>query len=124
MLTLSLCLLGAATLLGLGLATLHLASGTAARRAWPVGLGHGALGVAGLAALLAALAGPARGVAMGAGNFGLVAAGLLGTALVLALALLRARLRHRPMPALVLGLHATAAICGVVLLAAWASMPA
>lgn len=123
MLTLSLCLLGAATLFGLGLASLHLGASALARRAWLLGLGHGALGVAGFLALLPVLAGPPRGVAMGAGGFGRVAAALLAAALLLAMVLLRARLRQRALPVLVIGLHASVAICGLVLLAAWASLP-
>ncbi len=122
MLALPLSLLCAAALLGLGLATLHLASRPPVRRAALLAYGHGLLGAAGLLALLPALAGPPRGVAQGAGQFGLVAAVLLALALLLATVLLAARLRRRALPSLVVGMHATLAIGGVVMLAAWASL--
>ncbi len=123
MFTTSLALLCAASVFGLGLAGLHLAEVPAVRRLWAVGLLHGLMGVAGLAVLLPVLAGPTRGAASGATQFGGVAAGLLALGLLPAGLLLRARLRRRPMPALAMGLHATAAIGGLVVLAAWASLP-
>ena len=122
MLTVPLSLLCAAALLGLGLATLHLAGSPLVRRVALLAYGHGLLGAAGLLALLPALAGPPRGVALGAGQFGIAGAVLLGLALLLATVLLAARLRRRALPSLVIGLHATLAIGGVIVLAAWASL--
>ena len=81
---------------------------------------HGLLGLSGLAALLLALRGPPRGVAMGVGSFGRIAAALLALALLAGLALLTQRLRQRRQPVLVVGVHATIAVCGVVILAAYA----
>lgn len=84
---------------------------------------HGILGASGLVLLLVALRGPTRGVAYGAGGFGTMAAILLGCAILAGLLVLRARLRTRG-PMMAIGIHATLAIFGLVLLAAYASMPA
>ncbi len=73
--------------------------------------------------LLAALGGPARGVAYGVGGFGTVAAVLLGLTLASGLAVMSLR-RRRHDPMLAIGVHATLAIFGFVLLAAYASVPA
>ncbi|MGH7212326.1 MAG: hypothetical protein ACREF1_12805, partial [Acetobacteraceae bacterium] len=84
---------------------------------------HGSLGACGLVLLLVALRGPARGVAYGAGGFGTMAAVLLGCAILAGLIVLRVRLRSRD-PMMAIGLHATLAIFGLALLAAYAAMPA
>ena len=123
MFTTSLVLLCITSVFGLTLAGMHLAEVPVVRRLWAVGLLHGLIGLAGLAVLLPVLAGPARGAASGATQFGAVAAGLLAFGLLPAGLLLRARVRRRPLPALAMGLHATAAIGGLVVLAAWASLP-
>jgi len=70
--------------------------------------------------LLIALAGPPRGVAMGVGAFGRIAAVLLALTLLAGLGILVVRLRRRRVPALLIGMHATIAISGVVVLAAYA----
>ncbi len=114
-------LIGFAALAGLALvARLSLARPGMAR--WPAAV-HGSLGVAGFAALLAGLGGPPRGVRMGAGSFGLIAAGFLALALLVALTIIAAQLRRRPPPALAIAIHATFAIGGLVMLAAYVSMP-
>ena len=87
--------------------------------AWQLGAMHGGLGVIGLGALLLALRGPPRGVAMGVGSFGQISAVLLAMALLAGLAILIVRLRVRRVPGLVIGIHATIAISGVVILAAY-----
>jgi len=117
----SLLVISATAALGLALALLHgLRRTRGLRLAGPL---HGLLGASGLALLLAALRGPARGVAYGASGFGTMAAVLLVCALLAGLLVLRARMRARD-PMLAIGLHATLAIFGLVLLAAYASMPA
>jgi hypothetical protein len=87
--------------------------------AWPFGASHGVLGAIGLIMLLLALRGPPRGEAMGVGAFGRIAAVLLAMALLAGLAILVVRLRHRRTPGLLIGIHATLAISGVVILAAY-----
>jgi hypothetical protein len=88
-------------------------------RAWPFGASHGALGAIGLITLLLALRGPPRGEAMGVGGFGRIAAALVAMALVAGLAILAVRLRRRRIPGLIIGIHATLAVSGVVILAAY-----
>jgi hypothetical protein len=56
---------------------------------------------------------------MGVGDFGRVAAALLAVALILAFPIILVRLRHRRIPGLVIGAHATIAVSGVVILAAY-----
>ncbi len=82
-------------------------------------MAHGVAGLAGVGALLLGLHGPARGVTTGAGSFGRVAAGLLAVAALVGLSLFAVRLWRWPPSSILLGLHATFAIAGVVMLAAW-----
>ncbi len=117
----SLLVISATAALGFVLALLHGLHRTRGLRvAGPL---HGILGACGLVLLLFALRGPARGVAYGAGGFGTMAAVLLGCAILAGLFVARARLRARD-PMVAIGLHATLAIFGLVLLAAYASIPA
>jgi hypothetical protein len=118
MLLLSFGLLLIAALLGGVLAALHLRAEIAPPGAM-FGALHGLLGVVGFGALLLALRGPARGAAMGVGSFGRIAAVLLGVALLAGLLILGMRLRGRRIPGLVIGIHATIAVSGVVILAAY-----
>jgi hypothetical protein len=119
MLLLSSALLLIAALFGTALAALHLRAGNASPPRWPLGALHGLLGTVGLGTLLLALRGPPRGEAMGVGAFGRIAAVLLAVALLAGLAVLTARLRYRRVPGLVIGIHATIAISGIVILAAY-----
>lgn len=117
----SLWVVSAAALLGLILTLLY---GTGRRRGLRIaGPVHGLVGASGFALLVFALRGPARGAAYGVSGFGTLAAVLLGCAVLLGLLVLRARLRRRD-PMLVIGVHATLAIFGLVLLAAYVSVPA
>ena len=119
MLPLSFGVLLVAGVLGGVLAMAHLRASDAALPGWPIGALHGILGAVGLAALVVALRGPPRGVAMGVGSFGRIAAGLLVGALIAGLGILVARLRRRRVLSLVVGVHATVAISGIVVLAAY-----
>ncbi len=69
--------------------------------------------------LLAGLGGPARGVAEGAGSFGMVAAGFVAGAVLLGSLVFVAGLRRRAPSMLALGVHATLAVGGVVMLLAY-----
>ena len=107
-----------AAVLGVLLALRFLSSG----RRSALGLLHGLVGAAGLALLLSLLRGPPRGVAMGAGSFGLIAAGLLATALTLGL-FIPALYRHAPrLAGPLIATHAGLAISGCVLFLAWAEL--
>ena len=121
MLLVATCLLGLTLMAGLGLAV-RLSLVPVGRRLWPA-IAHGLLGAAGFVVLLLGLRGPARGVAMGAGSFGTIAAAMLALALLAALAIIAAQVRRRPPATLVVAVHATLAIAGFVVLAAYVSMP-
>ena len=105
----------AAGTLGSVLAALHLRSDAPPPRAF--GALHGVVGGAGLLGLVIALRGPPRGVAMGVGAFGTVAAVLFSVTLVVGLALLVLR---RRLSGAIIALHASIAIAGIVILAAYA----
>lgn len=116
-------LLSATVALGLG-AALGLAKGWTGRRlGWLPGALHGLAGLSGAALLLASLGGPARGLQLGMGQFGLVAAAMVGVGLLIGLGLLARNLAGRPAPVLVVGLHATIAIMGYVVLVAYLAAP-
>ena len=125
MLTTSFAVLGVAVLLGLGLACVALLDkASVSHRAVPVAYVHGALGAVGVGALLLALRGPPRGVHSGAGGFGIVAGALMVATLLAGIVTLIGQLRHRPVSAAVIALHASLGIAGYVILAAYWSVPA
>jgi hypothetical protein len=119
MVLLAFVLLLIAALLGTVLAALHLRTLPAKPPGRALGALHGLLGLTGLGVLLLALRGPPRGEALGVGNFGRIAAVLLAAALLAGVGVLAARLRYRRVPGLVIGVHATIAVSGVVILAAY-----
>ncbi|WP_428486813.1 hypothetical protein [Rhodopila sp.] len=120
MLTLAVYLLSIAAVAGLILVLWHLrATETASRPPLIVGIAHGIVGAAGLAALLLALRGPPRDVAMGAGSFGTTAAWLLAAAVATGVALLVLR---RKGPAVMMTIHAGVAFTGYVLFLAWSAL--
>ncbi len=121
MLTLSLSLVCAGALIGLTLAVLHGLGRSPPL--WP-GLVHAAVGLGGLGVLLAALGGPPRGVALGGGSFGMVSAAMLCVAALAGALILALRLRRARPSVMLIGLHATLALFGVVVLAAYLSLPA
>lgn len=121
MLLLAFCVLCAGATLGLVLALLH---GRVKPPPLAAGLIHGTVGLSGLAILVAALGGPPRGVALGGASFGIFSVVMLvGTALA-GLAILTLRARKKRLSVLLVGLHATLAMFGVVILAAYLSLPA
>jgi hypothetical protein len=73
-----------------------------------------------LVGLLFALGGPPRGATAGVGSFGYISAGLLAAAVLAGLGISLARVRHREAVSLLIGFHATIAIAGVAVLAAYA----
>ncbi|HET6182102.1 MAG TPA: hypothetical protein VFA03_00740 [Acetobacteraceae bacterium] len=122
MLSASLALVAAAGLLGLVLILLHgLRKWTTAAR---LGLFHAVLGAGGTALLIAALAAsPARGAAAGAGGFGRAASWFLLFAFLAGLSIWRARRRGRAETLLLIGIHATLAVFGIVFLATYVAAP-
>jgi|SRR5579871_4814577 len=109
-------ILGSAVLLGSVLAVLHLRS---VRPPWPLGGLHGLLGLGGLACLSATLGGPPRGLGSGTATFGIVSAGLVGLAVLVGGGILLQRLRKRRLHGVLIGVHATLAVSGFVILAAY-----
>jgi hypothetical protein len=108
-------ILSLAVIAGTILALWHLrATDGASRPPLFAGLAHGVVGAVGLAFLLVALQGPARGVGAGAGSFGTTAAVLFAAALLTGIAILVSRGK-----AVVIAVHAGLAITGYVLLLAW-----
>ena len=110
-------ILGVAVLLGSVLALLHLREG-AAEPPWPLGALHGLLAIGGLGGLILTLGGPPRGLEQGTASFGAIAAVACAAAAAGA-ALFTARLRKRRLPAMLIGIHATFAVGGFVVLAAY-----
>jgi hypothetical protein len=118
MLAAAFILLSIAVLFGCILAVLDMRTG-AATPLWPLAALHGLAALAGFACLLLALQGPARGADQGTASFGVISAWLLGVAALLALSLLTARLRGRRLPGFLIGMHATLAVTGFVVLLAY-----
>jgi hypothetical protein len=118
MLTAAFLILAAAVLLGSGLAVLHLRRAAADAVPWPFAALHALLGLGGLGLLVPALRGPPRGLAQGTASFGMIAAVLIGLAALAAGGMLVRRLRGRR-PGGLLGVHATLAVSGFVILAAY-----
>lgn len=80
---------------------------------------HGIAAVLSYGVLIVALRGPARGAATGTQSFGLVAAILLLLAAVIGLVSLGLHLRRRRMPGIAIGVHASVAVFGYVMLAVY-----
>lgn len=118
MLVVAFAILGAAVLLGSVLAIVELHSAGAAVPTPVSGL-HGLLAVAGFICLLLALRGPIRGLEAGTGSFGAIAAVLIGAAALAGVGALAARVRRKPWTGLLIGIHATLAVGGFVVLAAY-----
>jgi len=111
--------LGIAVLLGAALFVLHLRNGGAADAApWRLAALHGLLGIGGLACLVLALRHPPP-VDQGTAGFGAISVALLAGAALLGGVILALRAaKKRPAGAL-FGIHATLAISGFVILAAY-----
>ncbi len=118
MLTIAFTLLALAVALGTLLAVLDMPTGAATRQ-WPLAALHGIAALGGLGCLALALRGPVRGADQGTASFGTISAWLLAAAAVLGLGLLAARLRKRRLSGFQIGIHATLAVSGFVVLAAY-----
>jgi len=119
MLTAAFILLLLAVLLGSVLAVLDTQRAGAATPLWPLAALHGTAAVAGFACLALALRGPVRGLDQGTAPFGMLSAWLLAAAALMGLSLLAARLRRRRLSGMQIGVHATLAVSGFVVLAAY-----
>ncbi len=120
MLRLSLIVLGAAMLVGFGLAVANLRP-SGRTPPLPARVAHGLLGTIGLGTLLLTMGQPAAGANEGVAPFRLDAAVLLSAALLLGLGIL-AIVRIAPKSArAVMAVHAAVAMFGRAILAAYAS---
>ena len=118
MLTAAFIFLLGAVLLGSGLALVHLRSEAAVPVAWWLGALHALLGFGGLGLLALALRGPVRGLDQGTGAFGMISAALIALAALAGGGIFWRRLKQRRAGTL-LGIHATLAVSGFVVLAAY-----
>lgn len=111
--------LAVAVLLGTTLAVLYLRGPAVPQAPWLLTVVHGLLGIGGLCCLVLALRGPPRGADLGVASFGAIAAALLSLAALAGLgAVLTHRFKRRRAGTLI-GLHATLAVSGFVILAAY-----
>jgi hypothetical protein len=85
----------------------------------PLSAVHGTLALTGFACLLIGLSEPRQALAGGVGAFPVVAAVLLGIAVLAGAGTLAARVRRKRIAELLIGVHATLAIGGFVVLAAY-----
>ncbi len=111
--------LAVAVLLGTALAVFYLRTTMAPAAPWPLTALHGLLGIGGLCCLVLALRGPPRGVDMGVASFGAIAAALLALAALAGLAVLLTHRLKRRRAGTLIGLHASLAVSGFVVLAAY-----
>jgi hypothetical protein len=86
---------------------------------WPLAALHALLAIGGLACLAIALRGPPRGLDQGTASFGLISAVLIAIAALLGGRMLMLRLRKRRRTGMLIGIHATFAIGGFVILMAY-----
>ena len=111
-------ILGVAVLLGSVLAVLHLQTepGTPP---WSLAALHGLLAVGGLSCLALALRGPPRGLDQGVASFGIIATSLITLAALIGVALLVTRIFKTRIAGIMIGIHATLAVGGFVILTAY-----
>src|SRR5665213_633813 len=110
-------ILGVVVLLGSVLAVLHLRmNGVGPPPPWPLAALHGLLAISGLCCLALALRGPPRGVAQGTASFGTIAAVMFTLAALVGSGLLAARVFKRRIAGILIGIHATFAVGGIVIL--------
>ncbi len=122
MLNLATVMVGLAVVVGSVLAVLTLRAGSAAGMKVALATLHGLLAIAGLGVLIVALGGPSRGGSMGTGSFGMIAAVALALAALVGFAMLAVHLRRRRLPGALVGIHATLAVSGFVVLVVYAAL--
>jgi hypothetical protein len=116
MLIAAFAILGTAVLLGSILAVLHLRTDGAVAPPWKLAALHGLLAIAGLGCLVLALQGPPRGLAQGTASFGMIAAALIALAALFGAWFVAKHLRKKRLGGIPVGIHATLAVSGFVIL--------
>jgi hypothetical protein len=86
---------------------------------WSLAALHGLLAIGGLSCLALALRGPPRGLDQGVAAFGIIATLLITLAALIGVALLAARIFKTRIAGIMIGIHATLAVGGFVILAAY-----
>jgi len=119
MLSAAFAILATAVLLGGALAAPYLRGSTTRAAPRPLAALHGLLAIAGLCVFLVALRGPPRGLDQGTAMFGPIAAALLTLAGLAGLVILYMHRGRNHRAATLVGVHATLAISGFVVLAAY-----
>jgi hypothetical protein len=109
-------ILGIAVLIGSLLAILHLRTDEGATPPWWLAALHGLLAIFGLCCLALTLRGPMRGVDRGTASFGIIATALLALAALVGIRLLLARFFGKRITGVMIGIHATLAVSGFVIL--------
>ena len=112
-------ILAIAVSLGSVLAVLHLRGEVAAAPPWPLAALHGVIAVGGFGCLLLALRGPPRGMDTGSASFGAIAAVLIALAALVGGGILATRFGKRRRAGTLIGIHATLAVAGFVVLLAY-----
>jgi len=110
--------LAAAVALGGTLAVLYL-NAPAAAAPWPLTALHGVAGLLGLSLLVLSLRGPPRGMDQGVASFPPIAAVLIALAALAGATVLLAHQRKRRAAGPLIALHATLAVAGFVVFAAY-----
>jgi hypothetical protein len=111
-------ILAVAVLLGSVLAVLHLQT-EGSTPPWSLAALHGLLAIGGLICLALALRGPPRGLDQGVASFGIIATLLITLAALIGVALLAKRIFKTRIAGIMIGIHATLAVSGFVILAAY-----
>ena len=119
MLVTAFAILAVVVLLGSVLAVLHLRVNAATMPPWPLAALHGLLAVGGLCCLALALRGPPRGLDQGTASFGIIATALITLAALVGAGLLATHILKRRIAGIMIGIHATLAVSGFVILTAY-----
>jgi len=118
MLVAAFVILGVAVLLGSVLAVLRLQT-EGSTPPWSLAALHGFLAVGGLNCLALALRGPPRGLDRGVASFGIIATSPIALAALIGVALLATRIFKTQISGMMIGIHATLAVGGFVILTAY-----
>jgi hypothetical protein len=119
MLVAAFVILAVVVLLGCVLTDLHSRTGDRAEWHWPLATLHGLFAVAGLMCLVLALVRSPRGLDQGNFSFGIGAAALIVLAALVGLTFLATQVLKGRHAGILIGIHATLAISGFVVLTAY-----
>jgi hypothetical protein len=107
-----------AVLSGSALGIMHLQTEGRTTPPWLLAALHGIFGIGGFGCLVLALSRPARGHDQTIGSFGMIATALIALTALLGVSFIATR-RKKPPAGILIGIHATLAVSGFVILAAY-----